>query len=106
MHRLQCSSCDGSHTDTEKLSDTIKARLPENVSILILIPLSITLCNTKLAMIIVLLYYSAEKLQTEQCVQTAALLSLVGVGCLVTRQWHSTVHNCADTMCSFLKRES
>jgi hypothetical protein len=47
---------------------------------------------------------SVGDLEAEGSVQTAALLSLVGVSCLIARQWHSSVDTCADTLCSFLKR--
>lgn len=51
------------------------------------------------------LFCSTEELQTEQCLQVAALLTLVGVDSLITRQWYSTVDTCTDTMCSFIKSE-
>ena len=50
------------------------------------------------------LYCSAEELQAEQSLQAASLLSLVGVNCLISRQWHSAVRSCADDMCNFIKR--
>ena len=46
---------------------------------------------------------SRRELEVEERVQTAALLSLAGVSCLLSRQWHSTVDACTDTMCSCLK---
>ena len=46
---------------------------------------------------------SREEMEAEQSLQTAALLSLAGVSCLLSRQWSSTVDSCTDTMCSFIK---
>ncbi|CAI7993288.1 Cilia- and flagella-associated protein 46, partial [Geodia barretti] len=49
------------------------------------------------------LHKSKEEIEAEQSLQTAALLSLAGVSCLLSRQWSSTVDSCTDTVCNFLK---
>ena len=48
-------------------------------------------------------YNSKEEIEAEQSLQTAALLSLAGVSCLLSRQWSSPVDSCTDTVCNFLK---
>ena len=51
------------------------------------------------------LLFSEQDLRTEQPLQAAAVLSLVGVGCLIGCQWYTTVQISSDNMCKYISGE-
>jgi len=51
------------------------------------------------------LLFSEQDLHTEQPLQAAALLSLVGMGCLIGCQWYTTVQISSDNMCKYISGE-
>ena len=49
-----------------------------------------------------LFLHSEQDLHTEQPLQAAALLSLVGAGCLIGCQWYTSVQISSDIMCKYI----
>ena len=91
--RLQHCHYHGPHAHAEEFSHAVQVGLTQEVGSLHKNYSS----NTKSH------HNSREEIEAEQSLHTAALLSLTGVSCLLSRQWSSTVDTCTDTMCSFLK---
>ena len=46
---------------------------------------------------------SVDRLSLEKSVETAMLLSLAGVNCVLTNQWHASLHDNANKLDTLMK---